>query len=53
MLTCNRCGTTTEESEANGWSFATSTRGLEWMCGDCTRLNVRAIEAKLPEEWWE
>jgi hypothetical protein len=36
-----------------GWSFATGPRGLEWLCLECTRTNVRSIEAKLPEEWWE
>jgi hypothetical protein len=22
-------------------------------CGPCVRRNIRAIEAKLPQEWWE
>jgi hypothetical protein len=35
-----------------GWSWAPSARGVEWLCLACTRENVRAIEAKLPEEWW-
>jgi len=53
---CSRCGTTGEaagDGAPSGWSFATSRRGLEWMCLACTRDNVRSIEAKLPEEWWE
>ena len=23
-----------------------------WVCGECTRRYVRAIEAKLDQEWW-
>ena len=36
-----------------GWSLASSRRGLDRLCADCTRSNIRAIEAKLPEEYWE
>jgi len=55
---CSRCGTLAGDDDASseapaGWSFATSRRGIEWLCLDCTRANVRSIEAKLPEEWWE
>jgi len=50
---CSRCGTIADGEEAPaGWSFGTSRRGLEWLCLDCTRENVRSIEAKLPEEYW-
>ena len=52
---CSRCGVTTDD-EAElppGWSFEHGRRGIEWMCMACTRANVRSIEAKLPEEWWE
>jgi hypothetical protein len=37
---------------AAGWSLATSDRGVDRLCADCTRANVRAIEARLDEEWW-
>jgi hypothetical protein len=23
-----------------------------WVCPDCTRTHVRAIEAKLDQDWW-
>jgi hypothetical protein len=36
-----------------GWSLATDPRGLVFHCEACTRTNVRAIEGKLDEEWWE
>ena len=48
------CGTVAggDEELPLGWSMATSERGVQWLCLDCTRRNVRSIEAKLPEEWW-
>jgi hypothetical protein len=54
--TCSRCGTTAEgpdDGVPEGWSLATSDRGIERICRACTRDNIRSIEAKLPEEWWE
>jgi hypothetical protein len=36
-----------------GWSLATDERGPGFLCGACTRANVRSIEAKLAEEWWD
>jgi hypothetical protein len=36
-----------------GWSLESDARGVHLMCLACTRANVRSIEAKLPEEWWE
>ena len=57
---CSRCGAVPDAPDADhseelppGWSFGTGRRGIEWMCLDCTRANVRNIEAKLPEEWWQ
>jgi hypothetical protein len=31
---------------------ASSECGVDRLCADCTRENVRAIEARLDEEWW-
>jgi hypothetical protein len=25
----------------------------QFLCVDCSRANIRAIEGKLPEEYWE
>jgi hypothetical protein len=36
-----------------GWSLDIGDRGVQYLCGACTRENVRSIEAKLPTEWWE
>jgi len=37
-----------------GWSFGVEPSGrLTYTCPECTRANIRAIEGKLPEEYWE
>ena len=53
---CSRCGTTAEapdEGIPEGWSVATDRKRVEYTCPDCVRRNIRSIEGKLPEEWWE
>jgi hypothetical protein len=52
---CSRCGAPAggEAELPAGWSLVTDERGVSLLCLDCTRANVRSIEAKLPEEWWE
>lgn len=55
MRACSICGAIAggdDEQLPSGWSMATSERGVQWLCLDCTRQHVRSIEAKLPEEWW-
>jgi hypothetical protein len=37
----------------DGWSFAVEGKRVVYQCADCVRRNIRAIEGKLPEEWWE
>src|SRR4051794_13191225 len=53
--TCSHCGTIadTDDELPPGWSLVTDERGLGRLCLTCTRTNIRSIEAKLPEEWWE
>jgi hypothetical protein len=54
--TCSRCGGSGEAPEDGlppGWSLATERRGVEQLCATCTRANIRSIEGKLPEEYWE
>jgi hypothetical protein len=56
MRTCSHCGTMAEapdEGVPEGWSFAVEDRRLLYQCPVCVRANIRAIEGKLPEEWWE
>jgi hypothetical protein len=53
--TCARCGGTAPAPPGGlpaGWSLATSNRAVERLCADCTRENVRSIEARLDEDWW-
>jgi hypothetical protein len=52
---CARCGalgTAPPGGLPEGWSLASSDRGVDRLCAACTRENVRSIEAKLDEEWW-
>jgi hypothetical protein len=56
MATCGLCGVFGEAPDDGlpaGWSLSTEERGVVYLCLGCTRANVRAIEGKLPEEWWE
>ena len=53
---CSRCGITAEAPEGGlplGWSFAVEERGTVYQCQPCIRGNIRAIEGKLPQEYWE
>jgi DNA-directed RNA polymerase subunit RPC12/RpoP len=53
--TCSSCGSIVEDEGdlPSGWSLVTNERGVGLVCATCTRTNIRSIEAKLPEEWWE
>lgn len=37
----------------DGWSFAVDNGRMTYQCSPCVRENIRAIEGKLPEEWWQ
>jgi hypothetical protein len=55
MTACRMCGAM-DDGDAElpeGWSLVTDERGVGLLCITCTRSNIRSIEAKLPEEWWE
>jgi hypothetical protein len=56
VRSCSRCGVSAEGPEnggPEGWSFGVEGGRMTWTCGPCIRRNIRAIEGKLPEEWWE
>ncbi len=54
MRVCGRCGTPAGDDDLPaGWSLESDERGVHLLCLHCTRTNIRSIEAKLPEEWWE
>jgi hypothetical protein len=50
-VTCSWCGAV-EPSPPLGWTTQADERGTQWFCAACTRSNLRAVEAKLPTEWW-
>jgi hypothetical protein len=52
MTSCRLCGRTSEDEFPLGWSAETIKGRRHWVCERCTRENVRAIEAKLEQEWW-
>jgi hypothetical protein len=54
--TCSRCGTMAEGPEdglPEGWAFEVEDGRMVWTCGPCVRRNIRAVEAKLAQEWWD
>jgi len=53
---CSRCGTTEACPEGGlppGWSMGMEGRRMEYLCPRCARANIRAIEGRLTEEYWE
>jgi hypothetical protein len=58
--TCSICGRVadrdTDGDPPLGWcSDKVEVRGghrTRWVCAACTREHVRAIEAKLEQQWW-
>ena len=56
MRTCSYCGTQASAAVDGlppGWSLVTEKRRVEYQCLTCVRSNIRSIEGKLPEEYWE
>jgi hypothetical protein len=55
MESCHVCGAERDPRDPAGWAGAheRDPDGRDrWICPDCTRRHARAIEAKLPSEWW-
>jgi hypothetical protein len=53
---CSRCGRTEACAEGGlppGWSVGMEGRRVEYLCPACARGNIRAIEGRLTEEYWE
>ena len=53
---CSRCGRTETCPEGGlppGWSMGMEGRRMEYLDPDCARANIRAIEGRLTEEYWE
>lgn len=54
--TCGHCGSSGQCAEGglpSGWSFSVEDGKTKYMCQSCARANLRAIEAKLPQDYWE
>lgn len=54
--TCSRCGRMEQCPEGglpSGWSVSTEGRRVEYLDPGCARANIRAIEGRLTEEYWE
>ncbi|KMS82144.1 hypothetical protein [Prauserella rugosa] len=56
---CGDRGPTETVAVASGWMPETAAdvsgaegRGTRWVCPACVREHVRAIEGKLPAEYW-
>lgn len=49
---CSMCGTVALNAYALGWTMDMTIRGVSHICPDCTRMNTRAIEGKLDQDWW-
>jgi hypothetical protein len=52
---CRVCGDIRNPAQASAmaWARERDPGGrLRWLCAGCARNNLRAIEAKLPEEYW-
>ena len=52
LPSCSICGTTAEDWIAAGWTVTKEEGRTTYLCAECARENIRAIEGKLPEEYW-
>ncbi len=50
-VSCAVCGSTAP-SQPLTWTTTTDPRGTTLICDRCTREHVRAMEARLDEEYW-
>lgn len=49
--TCRLCGTAVPPVPL-AWMSEATARGTTWICPDCARTHLRAIESKLDQEYW-
>lgn len=51
--TCDFCGRRAEgEDVPLTWTAAVERGRLRHYCDECSRTNLRSMEAKLDSEWW-
>ena len=46
--TCTGCGAVAQDLPVT-WSLQITNRGARWLCEQCTRNDLRSIEARLDE----
>lgn len=51
-VSCALCGVRVDAAPLEWMTELDPRRGLLQYCPGCARENVRAVEAKLPREWW-
>ena len=49
---CSWCGKQAPDGAPPTWTAQSSGRGVELLCEDCTRANLRSIEANLSTDYW-
>ena len=49
---CAVCGRLGADGVPATWSMQHTERGLQVLCDECTRSNIRSIEGRLDEAWW-
>ena len=52
LPSCSICGATADDWIAEGWAVTKDGDRTTYLCVECARENIRAIEGKLPEEYW-
>jgi hypothetical protein len=50
-VSCVWCGRTVDDVPVT-WTVQSGPRGVEHLCEQCTRTNVRQIESQLAAEYW-
>jgi hypothetical protein len=51
--TCDHCGRVEDDPVVLlTWSTAVERGRQKWVCVDCSRRHLRAMEGKLDSEWW-
>jgi hypothetical protein len=52
LPSCSICGANADDWIALGWTTSKDKDRVTYICPACARDNIRAIEGKLPEEYW-
>ncbi|WP_169736779.1 hypothetical protein [Pseudonocardia spinosispora] len=52
---CRACAAARDAGQASSLAWSRERApdgGISWLCDRCARVNLRSIEARLPDEWW-